>query len=254
MRLIGLFLFVLSFSSCAIQQNMMWRDTEKMETLEYPPNNEYMIAQNDLLQITIQPNEGINLIDPSGTPNSKSNSMVDFSRTNQSFHQYLVDPKGQIKLPVFGYVNLEGKTICDAELFLEEQFKTVFKKPYVRVQVLSRKVIVFPGGSGKAQVLQLPTLNTSLMEALALAGGINTFGKAKAVKIIRRVDDEYIVYRIDFRTVDNLAASEISLQSNDMVYIESVRNIAGEVVQELSPYFSLLSSALLIYGLLTGGF
>jgi len=254
MRSIFFSVLILLLSSCAIQQNRMWRDTEKMETPDMPEELEYRVAANDILQLTIQPNQGINLIDPNGISSNENSSFQVMSRNNQNLNQYIVNEEGEIKLPIFGYFKIGGYTLKEAEEVLEEKFKTVFTKPFVQIRVVSRRIIIFPGGGGQAKVLQLPTLSSSLMEAIALAGGINDFGKAKAVKIIRKVDDDYEIYKLDLRKIENLKLADIPLQSNDLVYIDSVNNYAGEIVKEISPFLSILSSAILIYGLLTGGF
>jgi len=39
------------------------------------------------------------------------------------------------------------------------------------------------------------------------------------------------------------------LQANDIIYVEARPKYATRIISEISPYISLLSSALLVYGL-----
>ena len=65
---------------------------------------------------------------------------------------------------------------------LEEKYASYYVKPFVLMSVQNKRVIVFPGNAGDAKVIPLLNNNTSLIEALALAGGISDDGKAHKVK------------------------------------------------------------------------
>jgi len=89
--------------------------------------------------------------------------------------------------------------------------------------------------------------NTTLIEALALAGGISDNGKAKKIKIIRNVGNKDVVYLIDLSTIEGIKNAHMVLQSNDIVYVEPRRRYSSKFVQEMAPIISLISSALIVY-------
>ena len=60
-----------------------------------------------------------------------------------------------------------------------------------------KRVIVFPGNGSDAKVIPLTNNNTTLTEAIAMAGGITDRGRANHIKVMRRVGSERKVYKID---------------------------------------------------------
>jgi polysaccharide export outer membrane protein len=115
-------------------------------------------------------------------------------------------------------------------------------------------VIVFPGSGGDARVIPLMNNNTTVIEALALAGGISGRGNASKVKLIRRIPGtEPDVYLMDLSTIEGIQYAGMSVQANDILYVEPVPEIAGEVLRDLSPFVTIVTSLALLYGVI-GGF
>jgi polysaccharide biosynthesis/export protein len=107
----------------------------------------------------------------------------------------------------------------------------------------------FPGGQGgSATVLTLLNSNTTLLEAIALAGGI-TDGKAHRVKLIRGTAQNPQIYLIDLSSIEGYKQGNIILQANDIIYIDSRDRVAQKILESITPYLTLLSTALLIYGI-----
>lgn len=247
-KLLLVILSALAFSSCNINSSIMLR-TKKDFRYSIPPvagqSPEYRISSNDILEFRIFTNDGFKLIDLT--------SMTDFSSqgaaVNRAFmsQQYLVEHDGMVKLPVVGRVNVKGMTIRQAELFLEEKYSESYIKPFVLMNVVNRRVIVFPGQHGSARVVPLINNNTTLIEALALAGGISQIGKANKIKLIRGELSNPEVFLIDLSTIDGIKQADLVLQANDIIYVEPRRRIAQGVVAEIAPVVSILTSALLLF-------
>ena len=93
--------------------------------------------------------------------------------------------------------------------------------------------------------------NTTLVEILAIAGGIPQDAKAYKIKVIRGVDKgKPQVFMVDYSTISHVKNTNLQILSNDIIYIEPVQRISNGLVAELSPYLSLLSVILLISNLL----
>ena len=124
-------------------------------------SEEYKISPNDIVEFRIYANDGFKLIDlTSGTAQPIiANNLI-----------YLVEYDGYIKLPILGRVMIKDLTIRQAERMLEDKYSNDYKKPFVLLKVTNRRVIIFPGSPGSAKVITLGN-NTTLMEALAIAGG-----------------------------------------------------------------------------------
>jgi polysaccharide export outer membrane protein len=107
--------------------------------------------------------------------------------------------------------------------------------------------LVFPGSGGAGKVVTLENENTSLIEALALAGGITETGKAYKIKLIRGDHRNPQVQLIDLSTVEGLRQSNLQLQANDIIYVEPVPRISQHVLSQITPIIGIITSVLLIY-------
>jgi len=202
--------------------------------------HEYRIAPNDKLQFRLFTNEGEKIIDPIEPQNQM--------QRGQEYY-YNVEHDGLVKLPVLGRIPISGLTIKEAEKMLEEKYMAFYNKPFVQLVVINNRVIIFPGGQGgTSTVVYLENSNTTLFEALALAGGIND-GKAHRVKLIRGDLKNPKVYLIDLSTIEGVKNANLVLQANDIIYVEPREKIPQRILENISPYLTLLTTALLIYNL-----
>lgn len=236
---------VLSFSSC-INQSIMLK-TEKDYQFDVPKDTtseEYILQPNDLFFFRLFANDGFKLIDITNGGNQSSQLLN--ANTNSQF-RYLLEFDGSAKLPILGRVKLAGKTVREAEIFLQKKYAYSFNDPFVQIFVLNRRVFVFPGQAGNATVVSLANNNTTLIEALALAGGISEFGKAQKVKLIRKTDDNEkpLVYQFDLSTIDGLKYANMIVQTEDIIYVEPRKRVGNNILREVTPWISLLTSILL---------
>jgi polysaccharide export outer membrane protein len=115
------------------------------------------------------------------------------------------------------------------------------------LRVINRRVIVFPGSGGDAKIVQLENDNTTLIEALAIAGGITNTGRAKRVKLIRGDLKNPNVYLIDLSTMEGIKNADLVMQANDIIYVEPIPRISQGIVAELAPIVTIITSTILIY-------
>jgi polysaccharide biosynthesis/export protein len=207
---------------------------------------EYRISPNDQVDFRIFTNDGFKLVDLTSLSEGGGNNAA-AARNTQIVQQYIVEHDGVIKLPILGRVPLSGMTIREAERYLEEQYTTYYIKPFILMNVSNRRVMVYPGDHGSARVVPLLNNNTTLIEALALAGGISRIGKAKRIKLIRGDLNNPQVFLIDLSTIEGMKQADLVLQANDIIYVEPRLRIAQGVVSELAPIFSVVTSVLLVW-------
>ncbi len=100
-------------------------------------------------------------------------------------------------------------------------------------------------------MINLTNNNTTLLEALALAGGIST-GKAKRIKLIRGDIRDPLVYLLDLSTIEGMTQANMVIQANDIIYVEPVLKPLVTILTELNPIIGILTSILLIATLVTG--
>ena len=202
----------------------------------------YTLAPNDRLQLQLYSNNGQRLM--AMTAGSLEDGRVNNLLQNQQrgLFSYRVEPDGTVDLPEVGSLRLQGLTLEEAEVAIEEAYESEYVDPYAMLQVVNNRVLVFPGEAGQATVITLQNQNTSVIEALAQAGGIRQRGRSQEVKLIRQQGDENLVYSMDLSTVDGMNAARRIVQANDILYVESNPQVVREVLTDVSPVAQLVTT------------
>ncbi|MCX8483062.1 MAG: polysaccharide biosynthesis/export family protein, partial [Crocinitomicaceae bacterium] len=123
MKKLVLFLLIcIGFSSCNINPSVMFKvpSNYEFDVDQTIGNVEYRISPNDIISLSVYTNDGFKLIDittSAESVNSRLNNM-----NNNTTIQFLVEPDGNVKLPIIGKMKLAGSTIREAEKLLETQY------------------------------------------------------------------------------------------------------------------------------------
>lgn len=234
--------------SCGVNSNLMLKQAKgtevNSEDIPLRPTEEYKIAPNDKLTFQLYVNEGADLID--GTSEISVGSDGQFDKA-----EYVVRKNGQVELPKLGKVEVMGKTVEQFEDTLETLYSVEYKDPFVKVQITNQRVIVFPGSGSEAKVVPLNNTNTTLMEVIALAGGIADRGKANTVKLMRLVDGERKVYIMDLSVIEGIKFTDLVVQANDYIYVEPAPELGREITEKIIPIASLLTSVAILVAFLS---
>jgi polysaccharide export outer membrane protein len=199
----------------------------------------YIIQANDILELRVFTNKGERIIDPNNELSIGQNNMNQREDGNQEF---IVLDDGTIKFPMIGVVKLEGMRITEAENYLEKKYDEFYKDSYVRLKYINKRIIVLgaPGG----QVIPLNNENTSIIEVVALAGGIDENGKAHNLRLIRGDLHNPEVFLIDLSTVKGTRMSMMDALPGDILYIEPTRKIVTEAARDFMTVFAIFVNAI----------
>jgi len=234
-------------SSCGVNSHIMFQgDEDEFITEDIPlsPDEAYLISPDDKIKFTMYTEDGKNIIDV-------MSGIGEGTGQNQRIGQgtdieYLVRQDGTVDLPMVGLVKVGGLSIIESQKYLSKKFSEKYKKPFVLVEVTNRRVIVFPGSGGEASVIPLTNNNTTLMEVIALAGGITERGKSKEIKVIRKTAEGRKIYKIDLSSVQGLKYADMIVQTNDYIYVEPTKQLSREILKEATPIISIISSAIVV--------
>jgi len=213
---------------------------------------DHIIVPNDELQVLLYPNKGELLLDPE-TIESRISAIQGGTvgttitgRDQYSIHNYRILNDSTVNLPLIGKTKIAGMTIADAEKFLQELFGTVFHEPHLMLFVQNKKVFVYAGSrEGTVQTFSSP--NPTLIEVLTELKGV--IGRSNTIYIVRNTFGEHQLFHIDLSVAENIELGSIVLQSNDVVYVYPRRKIAGQVLENLTPYLTLAITLLLTFNL-----
>lgn len=236
-------MFTIGFSSCKLlNPTQMLRTPKNFNYSTFSDSmyqQSYIISPNDELIFRVYTLNGDKLLEISSATQNISAGQISFT----------VDPNGFVKLPIVRETKIGGMTEKEAEKYLEGIYSEFLNQPFVQIKVSNKRVIIFPGGQGgTASVLKLQNNQTSLFEALASIGGIND-GRADKIKLIRGDLKNPQIYLIDLSTLDGMKKANLILQANDIIIVEPRAKIPQKIISEITPYISLITTALLIYGL-----
>lgn len=204
------FLFCLLLNACAApgKQEMQSEAEVKTEVdgkeeelaLEVlDEGQEYLISIDDVLDITIYPDKELS-------------------------RQVTVSREGVISFPLIGEVKMVGMTVVQAEKSLKETLSKdylVDPQVYVKVEKYHEVSISILGEVNRPGTYQLSSQQgaTTLLEAVAKAGGFSQLANMKKIKIMRTDSGQRKVYQVSAVEIMEGKKKDIRLQADDIVVV-----------------------------------
>ncbi len=167
-----------------------------------------------------------------------------FEVKDLSFDEEEVDANGQIQLPLIGRVTAAGKTTVQLQDELAQRLgERYLQSPQVSVSVAesaSQKVTV-EGEVKSPGVFQMKG-KTTLMQAIAMAGGPSDVANLRKVAIIRDGDGTRRAAVVDYQAIRDGKAGDPIIKGNDVVVMDSsaTKSLWSNVMKNL-PIFTLLA-------------
>jgi polysaccharide export outer membrane protein len=170
---------------------------------------------NNYSSLTIQPEDiiGINVI----SLNPDASAAFNYNAQNNPSIGYVVNQKGEIKLPLVGMMKVSGLTTDELRTQLQRTLLTYLKEPVVNVRVLNFKISVL-GDVLRPDVYSVPSERITLPEALSLAGDLNITGK-REVLLIRERNGKREYVPLDLKSKNIFNSPYYYLKNNDMIYV-----------------------------------
>jgi polysaccharide export outer membrane protein len=254
------FFILISIISCnrIINPSLMFKtgDNYQYASLQDTIVPEYKIEPNDRFTFTLYTNEGYKIIDLAtlggSSPGNNAGGTTSGTASGSSSIEYSVDRDGNARLPQLEKVYIKDYTVPEAEKMLEEKYSEYYIVPFVKIKITNKRVLIFPGEGGEGSVITLLNDNTSLIEALAMAGGIRSTGKAFNIKLIRGGIANPKIFHIDLSTIEGMKYADIVMQANDIIYVEPVKNTTSGILTQISPLLGILTAALSVYQISKG--
>lgn len=244
---------IISLQSCKfwnnVNSNQMFKTPKdgsfKFDSLQMEPSEDYKIGVGDRFMFYFSTNNGERIINGlSGVAGTNGQVMM---QNNQNTIDYLVRRDGTVELPVIGIYKVEGLSVIQLEDSLTKILSKQFQNPFVQIRISNQRVIVFPG-RGQAQVVYLTNINTTLLEVIAMAGGLGNDSYSNSIKIMRKnKSGKRSVFKIDLSTIEGMKQAEMIVQSNDYIYIDYKPRIASGILTEIAPWISLVSTSLTLF-------
>ncbi len=157
---------------------------------------EYRMGPEDLLRISVWENKELTL-------------------------DLVVRPDGKISMPLIQDVIAEGQTAIELGNTIHQKLLTFIKEPQVSVivlQVNAPKYFVI-GNVAKPGTYSLRS-ETSVLQALALAGGFTQFASTRSIKLIRNSAGKQDVRKVSYnKMIDEDGEGNYILKSGDTIVV-----------------------------------
>lgn len=237
------FLLIFCLASCkTYRQNILFTTegeylAEAAQLMVKEAESSYIIEPFDYIQLEVYTNKGERIIDPNYELITES---IGNQRQMRPAPHYLVEADSTVKLPVVGKMRLGGLTLLQADSLLELAYSEYYKEPYVITRYSNKRVIVL--GAVGGHVVPLNNEDMSVIEVLALAGGLGNDAKGHNIRLIRGDLKDPIVQVIDLSTIEGMRQASLQVQSGDIIYVEPIRKIVSESVRDVAPVLSVITS------------
>ncbi|GAB4333967.1 MAG: hypothetical protein OHK0038_10530 [Flammeovirgaceae bacterium] len=269
---IGLILLsLLSFSSCNLKQNILFRvgedNSAMLSAMANRATQNYTIEPNDYVAISVYTNKGEILIDPNhefktgdegnqqsqgvmGNPQMMMMNGVNmrtdlpFTANNLRPSSFMINADGSVTIPMVGAIKLGGLTLSQADSVLTVAYSKYYEQPFVKTQYLSKRVILL--GALGDKLIPLRYDNMNLLEILAISENFQQNAKANNIRIIRGDLKNPEVQIVDLTTIEGMKKANLTILPNDIIYVEPRRSLDKEyfanISATVSPFTTILSA------------
>lgn len=158
---------------------------------------------------------------------------------------YQVDLTGRITMPFIGSVRVVGLTADQVADELKRRFaqQGYLKNPDIGVSVAeSRGSVLTVEGSVRKPGIYSVIGRTTLLQAIAQAGGIDEFGNPKRVAIFRQINGQRMGAAFDITSIRSGEAPDPEVFRGDIIVIDgnNVRRAWRDTIQSL-PLFQIFA-------------
>ena len=133
---------------------------------------------------------------------------------------YLVDSEGKIDFPVIGQLNTQGKTIEDFKAELTALISRYVKNPTVTMRLANFKITIL-GEVNRPGQYTIAEAQTTLLNAIGLAGDLTLYGKRDDILMVRNVNGEMTKERINLMDSNFTSSPYFRLKQGDVIYVSS---------------------------------
>ncbi len=136
--------------------------------------------------------------------------------------QLPVLPDGTVQLPLIGQLNVAGKSVTVLQKEIMGKLKKFVPDPVLSVSVIQvNSMLIYVIGKvnhpGRFDIKS----NIDVLQALAVAGGLNPFAKEKEIAVFRKINGKTKIFNFNYKEVSkgkNLAQN-IMLKRGDLIVV-----------------------------------
>ncbi len=133
---------------------------------------------------------------------------------------YLVNSEGNIDFPILGTINTTQKTLEELKTELTQRISTYVKNPTVTIKFLNFKVTIL-GEVARPGQYTITDVNSTILNALGLAGDLTMYGKRDDILIVRNINGETTKDRLNLMDDNFIYSPYYQLKQGDVIYVSA---------------------------------
>lgn len=217
-------LFVICCTSCVPVGRMIYLQPEEEGTPElfHYDKAEYRLQVNDILDVRIASlDPQVNQLFNASTLGTMQVAQATAQTGGDLFYitGYSINDSGQVDIPFIGPVQVQGLTLEEARVRVDEHVGTMFTNYHLQVKLGGVRFAALGefNRPGKHVVMQN---QVTIFEAIALGGDLSTAANRKEFKLIRQYPDGTRIHDINLLDQSVVNGPFYFLQPNDVLYAE----------------------------------
>lgn len=214
-------LIALAMSSCVSRSKMVYlANATQTDISNTAATYEPKIQVDDILQLVITA-ENSDVVAPYNLKRVQisSDQVGSSDQSSNLLMTYLVDSNGDIDMPQIGLVHIAGKTRREAIQEIKNKLSEYITEPLVSLRIANFKISVL-GEVNRPDTYTVTGERITLLEAISKAGDLTIQGKRDNIIVIREVDGNRSINRVDLTNSDFITSPFYYLAQNDVVYVE----------------------------------
>ncbi|MGM0498516.1 MAG: polysaccharide biosynthesis/export family protein, partial [Bacteroidota bacterium] len=248
-KILALSMIALFTASCVPQKQIKYlqsaaeADTLKVRDFSADSPESYKVQSGDNLYIQVMSMDDQTNQLFGNNQNNRNQSNSDLGVYLQS---YTVDKDGKIDFPIVDKIPVEDLTVEEIRVKIQSIVDEYLVGATVFVKMVNFNITILGEvrRPGKFKVYQD---QINIFEAVAMAGDLTDFAARNQVKLVRKTEDGFRIYKIDLTQDDIVASEYYQVLPNDILYIEPLKiKQFGFPSFPYSIIFSTISATLLI--------
>ncbi|NND33200.1 MAG: hypothetical protein HKN76_11470 [Saprospiraceae bacterium] len=256
---LAIILLVLLLGSCVSHRELITLNASDPDNLDQGSNEilhqtgllapeSFVIQVSDLLIINVTAFEGNTsefLSEEFGSRNLNSSGR-DFGPNALYYNSYQVDAEGYVSLPLIDKIKAAGLNTYELKTKLDSAYTPYLKFASTSVKLANLRVTVL-GEVENPGLYYFFNDQTTILEAISMAGDFSDFGNRRKIKLIRRKGEIAETVMLDLSKSDFIGTEYFFVKPNDLIYIEPVKAKAFDVgAQSVGIVLSVISTAALL--------
>lgn len=154
------------------------------------------------------------------------------ANTPNAEKSYLVDSEGYIDFPTLGKINTADLTLEELKNDLVNRISVYVKNPIVNVRIANFKITIL-GEVARPGQYTIPEEQSTLLNAIGLAGDLTIYGKRNDILMIRNENGILTKERINLMDSNFINSPFFQLKQGDVIYVSA--NQTKDKIANLDP-------------------